>query len=110
MIKKMMVCASLSLCSPVLHAAEWCTVSAGYRVTTHGNNSENVWLYGTLPGQATPIWMLIASGTSGKANVAVALAAQATGRQLLVYVNLPEHTCASFPNWSSEVRHLQMGD
>jgi hypothetical protein len=109
-MRRMAFAALAWLLSSVVQAAGWCNVLPGYRVTTHGNNSENVWLYGTLEGQSSAIWMQIATGSTGKSNVAVALAAEVSGRNLLVYVDLPEHTCANFPNWSSAIRHLQIAD
>jgi hypothetical protein len=109
MKKALLLLLALFACS-TSYAAGYCDLQPGFRVTTHGNNSDSVWLYGALVGQSSPIWIPISNGTAGKANVAVALAAQVSGRGLSVYLDLPEHTCANFPNWNGAIRHVQITD
>lgn len=89
-------------------AEEWCAISPGFEVVTNGMITDGVWLYAQLPNQSSPIWILIANSTMGKNNVALALAAQMSGRGVAIYLHSPTATCANFPNWSSDIRHLKI--
>ena len=86
--------------------AEWCTFEPGFLVTTHGNQSDKVWVNGTIEGEGTNRWVELSDGTSGSKNVAIALAAQASDRPLGIFLH--DTTCGQLPDWYTNLRHVRM--
>jgi len=91
-------------------AQGWCNYLPGeYEVVTHGTKSENVYLLGNFEGSTTSKWIYIATPTTGKTNVSLALAAQMAGKGLSVYIDSAAYTCDTYPSWStSPIRHLKI--
>lgn len=87
----------------------WCKFES-YRLITHGNMSNSVWLYGKLEAQNSGIWVKISDGKIGSANVSLAMAAQVAGKGLSIFLDEANVTCATFPNWApfGKIRHLSM--
>jgi len=100
---------TLLLASSSAHA-DWCQLLPGWTVVTHGTRAENVMILGRLQGAPSDIWIQLSSPTLGKANVAVALGAQLSGRDLSIYVDSAVYTCASFPSWApmGEIIHFRV--
>lgn len=99
-------------CVSAANAEGWCDLEPGWTVITHGSKINNVFIQGKLVGGPTWIWMQIASPEIGQANVAVALTAQAAGKGLTIYLDLPEATCANYPSWApmGTIRHVKMNN
>jgi TusA-related sulfurtransferase len=56
--------------------------------------------------------MVIATPTVGKANVGLALTAQASGKSISIYLDSPTATCANFPSWApaGSIRHIKLNN
>lgn len=96
------------LYSSSVFAEGWCTLKSGFSVTTHGRKSEDVWVNGTFEGEASNHWVQIASTDRGAASVSIALAALMSGRELSVYIDAADQTCANIPGWYDGVRHVRV--
>jgi hypothetical protein len=91
-------------------AEGWCDLQDGWELLTHGNNSNTAYITGTFVGQTTARWIQInlpATGI-GQSNVAMALAAKLAGKNVSLYLNGVNDTCANFANWSSDIRHMRI--
>lgn len=109
--KSLGIFALLAVAGPAAHAEGWCDlVPGGWSVVTHGGKADNVFILGRIQGAPSDIWIQIASPTVGKANVAVALAAQMGGRNISIYLDSATATCETFPSWSplDAIRHVRL--
>jgi hypothetical protein len=103
--------ATLALLVSPLAGAQWCDLSPGWQVVTHGTKSENTFILGRFQG-GNDLWILIGNATVGNNNVAVALSAQMGGKNLSLYLDSSSYTCATFPSWApaGEIRHVRLID
>ncbi len=99
---------SLFLLSVNTLAEGWCVLNEGFKVITHGTKSEDVWINGSFEGRTTNHWIQIASTDKGSASVSLALAALMSGKQLSIYVDESELSCASIPSWYAGIRHVSI--
>lgn len=92
-------------------SAQWCDLVPGWQVVTHGTKSENTYILGRFQG-GPDMWILIGTPTLGKSNVAMALGAQLGNKNLSLYLDSPNYTCATFPSWApaGEIRHVRLID
>ena len=90
-------------------AEEWCSFAAGtYEVISNGTKSQSVWLYGKFIGQSSNVWVPIKNASYGDSSVAIALAAQMAGKQVSVFVDGTNDTCANYVSWSGVIRHVKV--
>ncbi|MEM9102777.1 MAG: hypothetical protein AAGB12_10685 [Pseudomonadota bacterium] len=87
----------LGLISSVCNAGVRCKILS-FTIVTNGNQSNDVYLNGWLEGKEESIWINIANDQVGKHNVALALAAQMSGKTLSIDLANEEDTCANFPS------------
>jgi hypothetical protein len=100
----------LSALSTNALAEGWCNVQSGYSLITHGNKGDELYILGRLVGQSGEIWIELGGGSTGKANAAVVLAAQVSGKDIQVFLDLASDTCTTFPSWAGlgRVRHVRI--
>jgi hypothetical protein len=101
----------LALLAVDAHAEGWCDLAAGsYDLVSNGTVSDQVYVVGQLSAASSAIWIPIADSTVGKADVALVLAAQMTGKGISLYLNAPSATCANFASWSTigSIRHVKI--
>ncbi|GAA0340412.1 hypothetical protein GCM10009092_01140 [Bowmanella denitrificans] len=93
-------------------AEQWCDIEQGWSLVTHGNISDAVYIFGKLKQQSNSSWIIISDGIAGKNNVSMALAAAVAGRNLRIYLDAEEDTCANFPSWApmGRIRHISFSD
>jgi hypothetical protein len=105
------IAATLALLVSPWANAQWCDLSPGWQIVTHGTKSENTYILGRLQG-GNDMWILIGTPTVGKTNVALALSAVMGGKNLSLYLDSPSYTCATFPSWApaGEIRHVRLID
>ena len=74
----------------------------------HRTESPNVWIYGKFVYESAWRWNPIKNATHGESSVAIALAAQLTGKGLSVYSDSASDTCAKFSNQNGIIRHVKV--
>ena len=91
-------------------AGNWCVMSEGFAVTTHGTHSETVWVNGEFEGRSENLWIPIAKPGLYEANITIALAAQMASESLVLYIEEADGSCGSIPDWDATVRHVRIGN
>ncbi len=90
-------------------AESWCTLESGdYKVVSHGVKGPKVWILGNFVGQTSTVWIPIKDATHGESSVSIALAAQLAGKNLAVYLDGANDTCANYSNWNGVIRHVRL--
>lgn len=89
--------------------ATWCTLESGnYKIISNGTKSPSVWIHGKFVGETSPVWIPIKNATYGESSVAIALAAQLAGKNLAVYLDDANDTCANYSSWNGVIRHVRI--
>jgi hypothetical protein len=107
-LRSVFACLTFVISTPSL-AEGWCDIQPGFLFATHGNMGNEAYILATLPGASQTIWITITTNDFGKANVALALAAQLSGKGVSIYLDDASMTCATYPSWSaSPIRHMRI--
>jgi hypothetical protein len=90
------------------YAEGWCELEPGYGLLTNGTKSDTVYISGGFKDIAGNHSLIIANGTVGKHNVALALSALMSGKRIAVYLDAANDTCANIPVSYSNIRHIKI--